>query len=179
MKRADRGLPLNEKYYWVFPFTGSIIILISFLTPAAYFIYQTPTYSTDFYRWMLDFYMSHVYEYGIHSYYMDINTSLTGYLSFICSGLIILSSVFVLINANKFRKEKKVSKAYWFISALLIISLGSFWMIMKEVSTINSFHHSFWGLLSPGFGIIGIFLGASLEILGFLLVRFNLKLKSR
>lgn len=156
------------------------MILISFLIPAAYFIYKTPTYNTEFFRWMLDFYISLVYEYGFHTYYMDLNTSLTGYISFICSGVIILSSVFVLINANKFRKGKKVSKVNWLVSALLTISLGSFWMIMKEISTINSFHHSFWGLLNPGFGIIGIFLGAGLEILGFMIVKYsNLKLKRK
>ena len=171
---------LNEKYFWIFPFTGSVIILFSFLTPAAYFIHQTPTYSTEFFRWMLDFYLSHVYEYGINSYYMDLNTSLTGYISFICSGLIIFSAVFILINANKYRKGKEVSKVNWLLSALLTISLGTFWMIMKEISTINSFHHSFWGLLSPRFGIIGIFLGAGLEILGFIIVKYsNLKVKRK
>jgi len=48
-------------------------------------------------------------------------------------------------------------------------------MVMKEISTIISFNHSFWGLLSPGFGIIGLFLGATLEIVGFLLYRKKLR----
>jgi len=45
-----------KKFIWAFPFIGGIIKLISFLTLAAYFFYQDPTYNTEFYRWMLDFY---------------------------------------------------------------------------------------------------------------------------
>ena len=178
LKKDNRSMHLNTKYAWIFPFIGSIMIFISFLSPAAYFIYQTPTYHTEFFRWMLDFYVSHVYEYGVHSYYVDINTSLMGYISLICSGIIIFSSVFVLIKANKFRKGKEASEVSWFFSALLSIISASFWMVMKEIMTINSFHHSFWGLLSPGFGIIGIFFGAGLEIIGYMIVKYS-NLESR
>ncbi|GAG59391.1 unnamed protein product, partial [marine sediment metagenome] len=44
-----------------------------------------------------------------------------------------------------------------------------------EITTINSFDHSFWDLLSPSFGIIGLFLGAGLEIIGFVLSKKKLR----
>jgi len=164
-----------KKYSWTFALIGGIITLISFLTPAATFIYRSPSYNTEFYRWMLDFYFSHVYELGIHTTTIGLNTSITGYISFICSFLIILFNILIIISAIRYRKGILVSKINWLVFALLTVILTIVWMVMKEISTIISFNHSFWGLLSPGFGIIGLFLGATLEIVGFLLYRKKLR----
>ena len=159
-----------EKFIWAFPFIGGIITLISFLTPTACFFYQYPTYRTEFYRWMLDFYVSHVYyDTGVHTITVGLNTNLTGYISWLCSLLIITSSILIIISANNYRKGKLVAENKWLIFALITITPTIAWMIMKEINTINSFNHSFWGLLSPSFGIIGPFLGAGLEIVGFFL----------
>jgi hypothetical protein len=122
---------------------------------------------------MLDFYISHVYDSGIHNYYMDINTDFTGYISFIISGLIIISNILVAINANRYKKQLSPSRVNWLIFSLFTLTLTICWMLMKEISTINSFHHSFWGLLTPGFGIIGIFFGVGLEISGYILIKFK------
>ena len=160
-----------KKLLWLFPFSGASIILIFFLFPAAYFLESSPSYSNEFYRWMLDFYYSHVYNSGIHTYTIHQSTSLTGFISIINSSIVILSNIFILLNVNKYRKENVNPKYYWLIVALLTITITIVWIIMKEITTLNSFHHSFWGLLSPGFGIIGPFIGAGLEITGFLILR--------
>ncbi len=164
-----------RKYLWFFPFIGGLIAIISFLAPAASFIYQSPSYNTEFYRWMLDFYFSHVYEFGIHTTTMGLNTSLTGYISFTISFLIIGFSIFIIISANKYRKGILIHKINWLIYALLTVILSIIWMVMKEISTMISFNHSFWGLLSPGFGIIGLFLGAGLEIVGYIFLKKRLR----
>jgi len=163
------------KKIWIFPFIGGFITLISFLTPAATFIYRSPSYNTEFYRWMLDFYVSHVYEFNIHTTTMGLNTSLTGYISFTCSFLIIIFNILIIIGANKYRKGKLVSKINWLVFALITVTLTIAWMVMKEITTINSFNHSFWGLLSPGFGVIGPFLGAGLEIVGHIFSKKRLR----
>lgn len=163
------------KYIWWFPLIGGITTLISFSTPAAYFFYDYPTYSTQFYRWMLDFYVSLVFfENGTQTINTGINTSPTGYISWICSLLIIISSIIIILNANKYRKGIIVPKNNWLIFSLIITTLTLSWMIMKEISTINSYSHSFWGLLSPGFGIIGPFLGAGLILVGYLFLKIRL-----
>ena len=154
---------------WFFPFIGGIITLISFYTPAATFTYQSPSYSTEFYRWMLDFYISHTYELGVHTTRMGLNTSLTGWISWISSFLILIFNIFIIVSANKDRKGISVSRINWLVVALLTVILTIGWMVMKEITTLISFEHSFWGLLSPSFGIIGLYLGAGLEIIGFLL----------
>ena len=167
-----------KKNIWAFPFIGGIIALISFMTPAAVFFYQYPTYSTEFYRWMLDFYVSFVfYESGVQTIRVGLNTSLTGYISFTCSFLIILFNILIVISANRDRKGKKVLKINKLVLALSTVILTILWMVMKEISTINSFNHSFWGLLSPGFGVIGLFLGAGLVIVGFILFFYNYLIK--
>ncbi|MFX0077016.1 MAG: hypothetical protein ACFE96_16335 [Candidatus Hermodarchaeota archaeon] len=160
-----------KKWLWLFPFIGGFIVIISFMFPAAFFFESTPSYSTEFFRWMLDFYYSHTYSGGIHTYTIHQSTSLTGWISIISSSFVILSNIFILITANRYRKGNFNPKYYCLIVALLTISITIGWMIMKEITTLNSFDHSFWGLLSPHFGIIGPFIGAGLEITGFLLLR--------
>lgn len=161
-----------KKNIWIFPFVGGIFSIISFLTPAAHFYYQYPSYSTKFYRWMLDFYVSNVYyENGVQTTTIGLNISLTGYISITSSILIIISSILIIISANKFRKRIPYSNIDWLTLALLTVSLTILWMVMKETSTRISFNHSFWGLLSPAFGIIGPFIGSGLEIIGFILIR--------
>lgn len=164
-----------KKYLWLFPFIGSIITIISFATPAVYFIYRSPTYDTEFYRWMLDFYFSHVYELGVDKYTFHQSTSFTGYISIFASITIIISNIFIILSVRKYRKENLEFKKNWLILALITISLTIGWMIMKEISTIISFGHSFWGLLSPSFGIIGPFIGGSLVVLGYIFYKLQLK----
>ena len=156
---------------------GGLIVVISFFTPAAFFFHQYPAYRTEFYRWMLDFYVSLVfYDNGTQTITAGLNTNLTGYISWTCSILIISLNILIILSANKYRKGKTITENNWLIYTIITITTTIEWMIMKEINTLNSFDHSFWGLLSPGFGIIGLFLGAGLEIIGFFLLKRKLRM---
>ena len=108
---------------------------------------------------------------GVESYTIHQSTSLTGIISIMGSSLIIISNLLVVISANKYRKSSSTPRFNWLGIALLTIVLTIGWIIMKEISTLISFDHSFWGLLSPSFGIIGPFVGASLEIMGYMFMK--------
>ncbi|MFW9818929.1 MAG: hypothetical protein ACFFE5_04915 [Candidatus Thorarchaeota archaeon] len=157
---------------WGFPLIGGLIIIISFLTPAATFTYQESSFYSEFYRWMLDFYIAYDYTDGIlTTTRFGLNTSITGYISYMISFLIIGLTIFLLINAIRYKKKRLFPKINWLVFPILTLMLTIAWMAMKEVSTILSFNHSFWGLLSPGFGIIGLFLGDGIEIIGYILFK--------
>ncbi|MFX1304892.1 MAG: hypothetical protein ACFE9X_16175 [Promethearchaeota archaeon] len=165
-----------KKYIWIFPFIGGLIILISFLTPAATFAYQESSFYSEFYRWMLDFYIAFDYTNGIlTTTRIGLNTSFTGYISFTISFLIIGLNIFLLISTIRYKKRNISPKSIWLVFPILTVMLTITWMVMKEVSTILSHNHSFWGLLSPGFGMIGLFLGAGLEIIGYILLKKKLR----
>ncbi len=154
---------------WGLPLLGGLIIIISFLTPAATFAYQESSLYSEFYRWMLDFYIAYDYTDGIlTTTRFGLNTSITGYISYVVSFLIIGSTILLLINAIRYKKRTLPPKINWLIFPILTLMLTIAWIVMKEVSTILSYNHSFWGLLSPGFGIIGLFSGAVLEIIGYI-----------
>lgn len=157
---------------WLLPLAGGIIIIISFLTPAATFAYQESSFYSEFYRWMLDFYIAYDYTDGIlTTIRFGLNSSITGYISYIVSFLIIGLTIFLLISIIRYKKRGLLPKNNWLGFPILIMVLTIAWMVMKEVSTILSFNHSFWGLLSPGFGIIGLFLGAGLQIAGYIFLK--------
>ena len=72
---------------------------------------------------------------------------------------------------EEYRKGVLDIKISWLVSAIVIVIAAIIWMIMIDVSRRVLYGHQFWGLLSPGFGIIGPFLGTGIEIIGFLLSR--------
>ena len=78
---------------------------------------------------------------------------------------------------EKDRKGVIETRISWLVVAIATIIASVIWMIMMEVSRRLLFGHEFWGLISPGFGIIGPYIGASLEIIGFLLSMKNLRSK--
>lgn len=165
-----------KKYLWIFSFMGGLIILISFLTPAATFAYQLSSLYSEFYRWMLDFYIAFDYIDGIlTTIRIGLNTSFTGYISFTLSFLIIGLNTYLLISSIRYKKITLSPKMNWLVFPILTVMLTIAWMVMKEVSTISSHNHSFWGLLRPGFGIIGLFTGAGLEILGYVFLKKKLR----
>ncbi len=165
-----------KKNIWIFPFIGGIITLISFLTPAACVIDRSPSLDIDFYLWMINLYFSHRYEAGIHTVRIEFDTPLISLIpSIICSILIIILSIITIITANKYRKRVLDTKITWLVSAILTIIATVIWMIMMEISRRVLYGHEFWGLFNPSFGIIGLFLGAGLEIVGYIFSKKKLR----
>jgi glucan phosphoethanolaminetransferase (alkaline phosphatase superfamily) len=168
-KSLNNFMVVIKNLVWGFPLVGGLIIIISFLTPAATFTYQESSFYSEFYRWMLDFYIAYDYMDGIlTTTRFGLSTSITGHISYIISFLIIGLTIFLLISVIRYKKRGLLPKINWLGFSILIMILTIAWMVMKEVSTILSYNHSFWGLLSPGFGIIGLFSGAGLEIIGYI-----------
>jgi len=161
-----------EKCIWIFPFIGGIITLISFLTPAAHRIYRSPSFESDYYLWMCNLFISHRYETGIHTTEIKFDINLISLIpSIICSLLIIFFNITCIITANKYRKGVLNTKISWLVLAILTIITAIVWMVMMEVSRVILYGHTFWDIVSPNFGIIGPFLDAGLEIIGFVLTK--------
>lgn len=166
-----------KKYIWIFAFMGGLMALIALLTPAAGFNYRSPSFDSDFYLWMCNLFFSHRFEAGIHTTRIEFDTPLISLIpSIICSLLITISSIITIITANKYRKGILDTKISWLVSAIVIIIATIIWMIMMEVSRRVLYGHEFWGLLYPCFGVIGPFIGAGLEIVGFILMKKNLRI---
>lgn len=166
-----------KKFLWLFAFLGGLIALIALLTPAAGFNYRSPTFDSDFYLWMFNLFFSHRFEGGIHTTRIEFDTHMISLIpSIICSLLIIISSIISIITANKYRKGVLDTKISWLVSAIVIIIATIIWMIMMEVSRRVLYGHEFWGILYPCFGVIGPFIGAGLEIVGFILMKKNLRI---
>ncbi len=153
---------------WLFPLIGGIMLIMAFLTPAAYR------------SW------SFVWIWGVSLRNMrvfEMTRDIMRIIPAIVSSILVLVGVIVLVNsALKIRKnglELEEFKKKWLIGAVLPIIGIIIWMIMMELScslnlNINRYPFSssscfrFWGLNyhGPGFGVIGIFLGAAIPIVG-------------
>jgi len=56
----------------------------------------------------------------------------------------------------------------WLPLSILVIIGTIIWMAGMEILSLSySIPFSFWGQVNPGFGVIGMFLGASLSIIGY------------
>ncbi len=165
-----------KKLVWIFPLIGGIITLIALLTPAAYFIYRSPSFTSDFYLWMCNLYFSHRFEFGIYTTIIEFDTQLIGLIpSIILSLIITILSILTITTAIKCRKGTMNINISWMVSAVVIIIATIIWMIMMEVSRRVLYGHQFWGIFNPGFGVIVPFIGAGLEIVGYIFLKKTLR----
>lgn len=166
-----------KKYNWIFPFVGSLIIIFAFLTPAAINLDNTNKQI-----WMCG--LSTNNSNNSMSIIDDGNVFIG---SIVCSIFIIFISIVTVKSSNKVRKGgiymETVEKA-WFVESVLIIVLEIIWMLLlnllitktivsvssnKEGLVLTAETFRFWEYHVPGFGVIGIFLGASLIMVGAIL----------
>jgi hypothetical protein len=165
-----------KKYIWIFVIVGGLTTFIALLTPTAYFIYRSASFDTNFYLWMINLFFSYRYESGIHTTRIEFDIQLISFIpAIICTSLIMILSITTIITANKYRKREIIPKISWLYLALTVLFATIFWMIMMEVSRWVLYGHSFWGILSPGFGIFGLFLGVGLQLVGYVFLRKNAK----
>ncbi len=165
-----------KKYIWILVFIGGLTTLISLLIPNAYYIYRSASFDTDFYLWIINLFFSYRYESGIPTTRIEFDIQLISFIpSIICSLLIMILGITTILTANNYRKGELIPKISWLVSAIVVIVATIIWMIMIEVSRWILYGHSFWGNISPGVGIIGLFLGAGLEIVGYIFLRKNLR----
>ena len=167
-----------KKLFWTFPIIISIIIIISILTPTAY--YQTSGVKANWWIWD--------YVYIASSGYETVNEFISG-LDFIIPSLIstILLTFSIILNlflANKLRRHKFKVDNFQIISIINIILLSTtpvYYMLALEIALYDGVllgdyifpeGTHFWTQFNLGFGIIGLFLNAGLIFLILIIYRY-------
>ncbi|MFW9823767.1 MAG: zinc ribbon domain-containing protein [Candidatus Thorarchaeota archaeon] len=161
-------MSVKKKNFWVPPVIGGVLSLIALATPATY-ISQMGEY---LYVWMwglasFKLYDPYYYEYITDSSFTDNPSFLIP--SIICTIVVFIGAVALLGSTNANRKGVKevqeVKNTWYGLSTLLIIATAG-WMIAYEIVSQVETDMSWWDFMDPGFGVIGIFLGAVISIVG-------------
>ncbi|MFX1504369.1 MAG: zinc ribbon domain-containing protein [Promethearchaeota archaeon] len=148
-----------KDYIWAFPVAGGVIALIAFLTPAGYLSSYYGTLNV----WIWGLFSVNEYGYGsIVRFTQDPGEILVS----IIGSLIILVSIGKLISSGRNLKSGIHDKSWAGPSAALIIGI-IVWMVGMEINAQISVGISLWSNLSPGFGVIGMFLGGIIALVGY------------
>ncbi|MFX1453700.1 MAG: zinc ribbon domain-containing protein [Promethearchaeota archaeon] len=146
-----------KDYTYLFPKIGSIISLIAFLTPAAYFT----SIGSYMYSWMWGLLSTRISGY---SSYFGFTLDQTELIISLISSIIVIISMFFLYSAGNSYKKYGYYKS-WLSSSIMLIIGTIIWMVALEIYS-TTFSISFWTYVNPGFGVIGIFLGGVISIIG-------------
>ena len=156
-----------KDYIWIVPLIGGILTLGAFFAPA---LYMTES-NESIYLWMWAL-VSIQYEsyYGgterdvVFSRNPDILTP-----SIICSFIIILCILTLIISSFLYRKRMRNSKVNPIVglgASICIIGFNIAWIVIIE-AVMSSYLSNFWSYMNPGFGVIGMFIGPVLSIIGY------------
>ncbi|MFX0037286.1 MAG: hypothetical protein ACFE9I_16820 [Candidatus Hermodarchaeota archaeon] len=143
---------------WVVPFIGGALSLIALATPAWFMILDAPTGEYT-YIWIWGLVLDK--NVGDSPTWAPIGGSYSYilYFSIICSILIIIWAIMLIILANMNRtgrREFKEVKNKWYLLSFLLIIIESVWTFLVP----------YWWGHYPGFGVIGIYLGAFITLIG-------------
>ncbi len=154
-----------REYDWAFSLVGGAIALIAFLTPAGYI----SNYASSMYVWMWGLFSLQVYGYGTITRFTqdpgEIFVSLIG-------SLIVLISIGIIIykgnNTRKFKRATAYNDSRSWAGASVMLMIGTIvWIVGLEINTQMFYDLSMWANLNPGFGVIGMFLGGILSLIGY------------
>jgi len=148
---------LKPKYIWVAPLCGTVISLIAFFTPVVYI----EAWDTSFYMWNwpltdLDFE-------GERSEiaFIERISGIFAILILICI-MVFISSVNSYWRSTK--ESKSIGPALLVASIVMIISTIG-WTITMEL--LWPLDRGFWDYSDPDFGIVGLFIGSGISIVGY------------
>jgi hypothetical protein len=162
----------EKNYYWIAPLLGGVLSLIALFTPATYINHYDFDYQWDFYIWMWGLTLSRYYSSYDNSYSSEIlfmNDLSLLISSIICSLLVFIFAVILIRSANLNRTGKKEffkARNGWYGWSALLIITTAVWMMLYEVINQMGYYLPNWDTMDPGFGVIGIFLGAMISIIG-------------
>ena len=145
---------------------GSIIGIISFLTPAGS-VHFPGLFSWD--MWIIGYNV--VFESGVGTdIFWPGNSELFAF-SIVSSIFVILGNILAVIGIIRIMMKKDY--AYILAGAAAVMLAGStlFYLISYEVYSWIFFGDTFWGILSPWFGIYGQFIAAGIIAPAFFLAR--------
>ena len=148
-----------SKYNYLFALLGGIIALIALLTPNAWFNQSYMGMSIErFTEWMFGYSTYYWWETGYEVAWVG---PITLFISLTSTIIVIIASIVAIVSANNDRKRGYYPKSTLIIVGCSLVIIIIFYIIMIEILTLN---FSFWAILNPGFGIIGVFIGAGLII---------------
>ncbi|MFX1238316.1 MAG: hypothetical protein ACFFAS_05915 [Promethearchaeota archaeon] len=143
-------------YLWVICLIGAILVLISYAKPAASFLNMT-----HLWIWGL---ISSINGYGT-SLFTFLDDPFTISILDICAILQIVLQVLLIIKTNKSRK-------YGGEGTILIIgAIISMFLIIIPVTFLEISPIFTWTIVSIGFGVFGVFIGAVLTLIGGILIQ--------
>jgi hypothetical protein len=145
---------------WAFSIAGGILALLAFLTPTAYL----SDYTGSFNVWMWGLVSFELYGYGSITTFTD-NPSLIG-ISAVCSILVIIS-IIAMIGVGASSRNSGYSGGGWVAPSILMFLATIGYIAGYEMTYLEGIGYSFWSTVNPGFGIIGIFLGGIISIIGY------------
>lgn len=164
------------EYMWVFPLIGGMFSLLALLTPAAFLSRSGNIFSL----WMWGLVSVRVFD---GSGFIR-NTAFTDNIfiitpSVVFSILIGVCAIVLISSAISCKRDLKGVlgiKSSWLTPGILIIISTVGWIISIElVYRLGPSSMSFWEIIDPGFGVIGMFLGSGFAIGGYAISRYGTK----
>ncbi len=145
---------------WAFPIVGGIIALIALLTPTAYL----SEYLGSMYVWMWGLLSVQLYGYGSNTQFTEEPGELM--ISIICTIIVLISIIAMLASGSSNKKFRATAKSWVAPSVFLMIGT-IIYIVGLEINTYNIGGFSFWSNINPGFGVIGMFLGGIVSLIGY------------
>ena len=155
---------------WIIPYLGIITCSIAILTPTAFF--ENVIWNHEIINWIWGYFQETFNSTVTGGFYRDPIQLVP---SVITSSIIFASILIMAIGLVKHRdnlKKGSINLPKYIIPAIFIISSTIFWMVMMEIAERNIYDLSMWDRYVPGFGVIGMFIGAGLIIFGSLITKF-------
>ncbi len=159
-----------KKYEKIIPFFGIIICLTAMFTPTAYF--ENIIWNHQIINWIWGLYQDTFNSTITGGFYEDLQQFVP---SFIASSIILSSLLIISIGLIKIKYDLnrgKIKLHIIIIPAICVICSTIFWMVMMEIAEQEIYDISMWNRYVPGFGLIGLFTGASLIIIWSIITKF-------
>lgn len=166
-----------KDYIWTVPLIGGIIALGAFFAPAAY----VEEYNDYLYLWMWALLSYQFYDpyWGTDKGVVFTDNPDILIPSIVCSVIIFLCILALIGSSLLYRKRMrngKVNPIVWLGASICILGFTIAWIIIIEV-VMSSGLPSFWSYMNPGFGVIGMFIGSILSIIGYGVAKISMKQK--
>ncbi len=157
-------------YSWIIPILGNITCSIALFSPAAFF--ENIVWHHQITNWIWGYYSDKLNLTITSGFY----TNPLQFFPSIISSLIICSSILMifigLIKDKSILKQGSFNFSKYILFGIVIITSTILWLMMMEFAEVQIYDLSMWSRYKPCFGVIGLFLGGALIILGSILTKF-------
>ncbi|TFG24123.1 MAG: zinc ribbon domain-containing protein [Promethearchaeota archaeon] len=167
-----------KDYIWVFPLIGGFLIILAVLTPAVYYRLG-PIYS---YIWLWGLKVTSSGSSWVSGFnYIDLVVYV------VCTILILIAGIKLIETSNKVRlgrMDLKDVDLLWLELSILAIVAIIIWIVILSIATTSTQTRTtlttttttttnIWSYHQVGFGVIGVFMGAIITLIGFGLTRYE------